>query len=571
MNGVGVSPGIAIGKALVLIEENVSFEQTSSRSPGEELECLQVSLASVRKQLEKIKEKAALELGDKAQILDAQILVTQDEELLEAVRGHIERGMTAEAALETGVEFYVKILEGLDDEYMRERAADLRDVGGRLIRHLLGIEQQDLSALTEDYIIVARDLTPSDTASMNKTRVLGIVTDIGGRTSHSAIMARSLEIPAIVGTKEGTSRIKTGDLLILDVQEGEVIIEPDFHQVDFYEKKRAEMENEKKRLLKLKNQPSISVDGHQVELAANIGTPKDCTSALHNGAEGIGLFRTEFLYLNRDNLPTEEEQFAAYKAVLEAMAPKPVVIRTLDVGGDKELSYLNLPPESNPFLGYRAIRVCLKQTDIFQTQLRALLKASAYGNLKIMFPMISSLDEVRQAKTWLEKIKAELITEGAKVSEKIEVGIMIEIPAAALISDVLAKEVDFFSIGTNDLIQYTTAVDRMNEGIAYLYTPFHPAVLRLIQMVIENGHQAGIWVGMCGEAAGDPDLIPLFLGMGLDEFSMSAISLLPARELIGRLNKAELKKKVPEILQLGTAQEVKEKLLSIGRRLECYI
>lgn len=566
MQGVGVSPGIAIGKALVLKEENVSIEQKSKRLPGEELERLQASLTSVRQKLEEIKEKASTELGDKAQILDAQILVTQDEELLGAVRGNIEGGMTAEAALETGVEFYAKILEGMDNEYMRERAADLRDVGGRLIRHLLGIEQQDLSALTEDYIIVARDLTPSDTASMNKAHVLGFVTDIGGRTSHSAIMARSLEIPAIVGTKDGTSLIKSGELLILDVEAGEVITNPDSQQVALYEKRRAAMEEEKKRLLKLKTQPSITTDGHQVELAANIGTPKDCEGALHNGAEGIGLFRTEFLYLNRDNLPTEEEQFAAYKAVLEAMSPRPVVIRTLDVGGDKELSYLNLPKESNPFLGYRAIRVCLKQTDIFRTQLRALLRASAYGKLKIMFPMISSLDEVRQAKALFEEVKAELGNVGVKVSAEIQVGIMIEIPAAAMISDVLAKEVDFFSIGTNDLIQYTTAVDRMNEGIAHLYTPFHPAVLRLIQMVIENGHRSGIWVGMCGEAAGDPALIPLFLGMGLDEFSMSAISILAARELIGRLSLEELKKRVPEILQSGTAQEVQEKVKELSRR-----
>jgi len=564
MRGVGVSPGIAIGKALVLKEKHVTIEQKSTRSQSEELERLQASLASVRQNLEEIKKKATLELGDKAQILDTQILVTQDEELLGAVRGNIGGGMTAEAALEIGIEFYAKILEGMDNEYMRERAADLRDVGGRLIRHLLGLEQQDLSALTEDCIIVARDLTPTDTANMNKPHVLGFVTDIGGRTSHSAIMARSLEIPAIVGTKDSTSRIKTGDLLILDVKKGEVIIEPDSQQVDLYEKSRAEMEKEKKRLLKIKTQPSISADGHKVELAANIGTPTDCEGALYNGAEGIGLFRTEFLYLKRDNLPTEEEQYTAYKSVLKTMAPRPVVIRTLDVGGDKELSYLNLPRESNPFLGYRAIRVCLKQTDIFRTQLRALLKASAYGNLKIMFPMISSLDEVRQAKALFEEVKLELIKEGVTVSEEIEVGIMIEIPAAALISDVLAKEVDFFSIGTNDLIQYTIAVDRMNEGIAYLYTPFHPAVLRLIKMVIENGHQAGIWVGMCGEAAGDLNLIPLLLGMGLDEFSMSAISLLPARELIRRLNQEELKKKVAEILQSGTAQEVQEKLKVLG-------
>ncbi|CAA7600107.1 phosphoenolpyruvate-protein phosphotransferase [Acididesulfobacillus acetoxydans] len=564
MLGVGVSPGIAIGKAWVVKEENLSITQQSTRTPTEEIERLNDSLVSVRRQLEQIKERAVRELGDKAQILDAQILVTQDEELLGVVREHINAGKTAEAALESGVEFYAKILEGMDNEYMRERAADLRDVGGRIIRHLLGAKQQDLSNLTEDYIIVAEDLTPSDTAGMNKTHVLGFVTDIGGRTSHTAIMARSLEIPAIVGTKEGTSRIKSGDLLILDVAEGEIIIQPDSAQVAMYEKQRTRIEAEKQRLQKLITEPSLSLDGHKVELAANIGTPKDCTGALNNGAEGIGLFRTEFLYLNRDRLPTEEEQFEAYKSVLATMAPRPVVIRTLDVGGDKEISYLNLPKESNPFLGYRAIRVCLRQTDIFRTQLRALLRASTFGNLKIMFPMISSLDEVRQTKRILEEVRAELKQEGASVSSEIEVGIMIEIPAAAMISDVLAQEVDFFSIGTNDLIQYTTAVDRMNEGIAHLYTPFHPAVLRLIQTVIENGHKSGIWVGMCGEAAGDPALIPLFLGMGLDEFSMSAISVLPARELISRLNREELKKKVPEILQAGTAQEVKEKMGALG-------
>lgn len=564
MRGVGVSPGIAIGKALVVKEEIISVTQQSTLTPAEEMERLHHSLLSVRRQLEQIKERATRELGDKAQILDAQILVTQDEELLGVVREHVNGGKTAEAALEAGVEFYAKILEGMDNEYMRERAADLRDVGGRIIRRLLGVEQQDLSGLTEDYIIVARDLTPSDTASMNKAHVLGFVTDIGGRTSHTAIMARSLEIPAIVGTKEGTSRIKNGDLLILDVAGEEVIIRPDSAQVTAYEKQRTRIEVEKQRLQKLKTEPSLSADGHKVELAANIGTPKDCAGALNNGAEGIGLFRTEFLYHNRDRLPTEEEQFEAYKSVLATMAPRPVVIRTLDVGGDKEISYLNLPKESNPFLGYRAIRVCLRQTDIFRTQLRALLRASTFGNLKIMFPMISSLDEVRQAKGILEEVKAELTQEGVSVSSEIEVGIMIEIPAAALIADVLAKEVDFFSIGTNDLIQYTTAVDRLNEGIAHLYTPFHPAVLRLIQMVIENGHKSGIWVGMCGEAAGDPALIPLFLGLGLDEFSMSAISVLPARELISRLSREELQKKVPEILQAGTAQEIKEKLGALG-------
>ena len=562
MRGIGVSPGIAIGKVLVLKEESVTIQELSTSTPAEENQRLEQSLAFVRDKLENIKKQAAEKLGEKAQILDAQILVTQDEELLTMVRSHIEGGMTAEAALQTGIEFYANMLESLDNDYMRERAADLRDVGGRIIRNLLGIEERDLANLAEDIILVAQDLTPSDTASMNKAHVLGIITDIGGRTSHTAIMARSLEIPAIVGTKEATKRIKSGDFVIFDAEDGEIIVQPSPEQIIVYEKRRTALEEEKKRLQQLKTLATISADGVRVELAANIGTPKDCEGALNNGAEGIGLYRTEFLYLDRDKLPTEEEQFQAYKVVLEAMGERPVVIRTLDVGGDKEICYMNLPAEKNPFLGYRAIRVCLRQQDIFRTQLRALLRASVFGNLKIMYPMISSVEEVRQANALLAEDKSELAQEGIEIASNLQLGIMIEIPAAAIISDILAKEVDFFSIGTNDLIQYTTAVDRMNEEIAHLYSPYHPAVLRLVQMVIENGHRAGIWVGMCGEAAGDPLLIPLLLGMGLDEFSMSAISLLPAREQISRLNVQELKKKAPEILQLATAAEVKEALKS---------
>ena len=443
---------------------------------------------------------------------------------------------------------------------MRERAVDIRDVGQRIIRHLLGVEQTDLADLTESCIVVARDLTPSDTATLDQERVLGFITDIGGRTSHTAIMARTLEIPAIVGTADGTSIIKTGDLLIFDGESGKVILQPNDEILKAYYAKQKQERERKAKLQIFKDRPTMTLDGRRVVIAANIGTPKDCEGALKHGAEGVGLFRTEFLYLNRDTLPNEDEQFQAYKAALEAMAPNQVIIRTLDVGGDKEIPYLGLAKESNPFLGYRAIRVCLRQTEIFKTQLRALLRASVFGKLGIMYPMISSLDEVRQANAILADVKAELAAEGMTVNLDIEVGIMIEIPAAAVISDILAKEVDFFSIGTNDLIQYTIAVDRLNENIASLYTPYHPGVLRLVQKVIENGHKAGIWVGMCGEAAGDLALIPLLLNMGLDEFSMSAISVLEARELIGQLNYAETQDWVTEVLSIGTAEEIKEAL-----------
>ncbi|WP_170932567.1 phosphoenolpyruvate--protein phosphotransferase [Desulfosporosinus sp. FKB] len=559
--GIGVSPGIAIGKALVLKEIPSNLPKQSYHNNEEENQRLDKCLSTVRHQLENIRVEAEAKLGDMAQILDAQILVTQDEELLTFVRGKLKEGLTAEAAVYDGVEFYANLLANMDNDYMRERAADIRDVGQRMIRHLLGLEQSNLTHLTESCIIVAHDLTPSDTATMDQERVLGFVTDIGGRTSHTAIMARTLEIPAIVGTVDGTSIIKTGDMMVFDGESGELILNPSEETLKVYSAKQKQDRENKARLQTLKEQPSMTLDGRKVIVAANIGTPKDCEGALKHGAEGVGLFRTEFLYLNRDTLPSEEEQFQAYKAALEAMAPNSVIIRTLDVGGDKEIPYLGLAKESNPFLGYRAIRVCLRQTEIFKTQLRALLRASVYGKLGIMYPMISGLAEVRQANAILAVAKAELAAEGIAVSPDVEVGIMIEIPSAAVISDILAKEVDFFSIGTNDLIQYTTAVDRLNENIASLYSPYHPGVLRLVQKVIENGHKSGIWVGMCGEAAGDTALIPLLLGMGLDEFSMSAISVLKARELIGQLNYAETQAWVPEILAMGTAEEIKEALL----------
>ncbi|KMY61702.1 phosphoenolpyruvate-protein phosphotransferase, partial [Geobacillus stearothermophilus] len=404
--------------------------------------------------------------------------------------------------------------------------------------------------------IIAEDLTPSDTAQLNRQYVKGFATDIGGRTSHSAIMARSLEIPAVVGTKTVTAEVKNGDIVIVDGLDGQVIINPSPELLAQYEQKRARYEAQKAEWAKLVHEATVTADGIHVELAANIGTPDDVKGALANGAEGIGLYRTEFLYMGRSELPTEDEQFVAYKTVLEQMNGKPVVVRTLDIGGDKELPYLQLPKEMNPFLGFRAIRLCLEMQDMFRTQLRALLRASVYGNLKIMFPMIATLDEFRQAKAILLEEKEALLRQGVAVADGIEVGMMVEIPAAAVMADQFAKEVDFFSIGTNDLIQYTMAADRMNERVAYLYQPYNPAILRLISHVIDAAHREGKWVGMCGEMAGDPIAIPILLALGLDEFSMSATSILPARAQLKQLAKEEAARIKETVLSLGTAEEV---------------
>lgn len=558
MRGVGVSPGIAIGKALVLKEETISIPQQRTQTAAEEIQHLNQSLISVRDKLEEIKARAFGDLGDKAKIIDVQILITQDEELLSYAQQCIQDGMTAEAAINAGIEFYAKMLEELDNEYMRERVADLRDVGGRIVRNLLGVDERDLANLSEDIIIVAKDLSPSDTASMNKAHVLGFITDIGGRTSHSAIMARSLEIPAIVGTKDGTRQIQTGDILIVDAVEGEIMLHPTSSQISQYERRREVQWEEKQRLQSLKSLPSILADGYRVELSANIGNPEDAKGAIANGAEGVGLYRTEFLYMGRNEFPSEEEQFAAYKAVAVMFDQnRPVVIRTLDIGGDKELPYLDMPKEMNPFLGYRAIRLCLDRTEIFKIQLRAILRASAFGNIKLMYPMISTLEELRAANQVLDAVKKDLRRENVPFNEEMEVGIMVEIPAVAVLADQFAKEVDFFSIGTNDLVQYTMAADRMNEKVAYLYQPFNPAVLRLIQGVIKAAHQEGKWVGMCGEMAGDLSAIPILLGLGLDELSMSASSILPARSLVRLLTQQEARRITKAALALGNAQEIK--------------
>ncbi|MDT3416263.1 MULTISPECIES: phosphoenolpyruvate--protein phosphotransferase [Brevibacillus] len=556
--GVAASSGVAIGKAFVLTNPHLQIETVSIEDPSSEIKRLTDALEQAKAELQEISERAEREMGpDKAAIFQAHLLVLEDPELVETVKGKIAaEKVNAESALHETAQMFIELFEQMDNEYMKERAADIRDVTKRVLSHLLGVKFAAPSDLAEEVIIVAEDLTPSDTAQLDRRYVKGFVTDIGGRTSHSAIMARSLEIPAVVGTKDVTKEAAAGVTIILDGHEGLVIIDPTPEEIETYRKKQAEYERQKSELAKLVHTATTSQDGVHVELAANIGSVQDLAGALENGAEGVGLFRTEFLYMGRDDFPSEDEQFQAYKQVLEQMGEKPVVIRTLDIGGDKHLSYMNLPQEMNPFLGFRAIRLCLEQQDLFRTQLRALLRASAYGNLKIMFPMIATLEEFRQAKAVLEEEKQALLEKGIAVSEQLEVGIMIEIPAAAMIADLFAKEVDFFSIGTNDLIQYTMAADRMNERVSYLYQPYHPAVLRLIHRVIQAAHAEGKWVGMCGEMAGDPVAIPILLGMGLDEFSMSAGSILPARYQISRLSKEAAAAYTDTILSMSTSQEV---------------
>ena len=557
--GTGASPGIALGKALVVEHKEIVIEKRTVADSDAEIAKLREAVAVSKEELTKVKEKAAVELGEEeAEIFGAHLLVLEDPELTGAAEAKIaDEKVNAEFALNEIKEMFVSMFESMDNEYMRERAADIKDVTNRVLRHILGIKVVDLSAIDEEVVLVAHDLTPSDTATMNKKMVLGFLTDIGGRTSHTAIMSRTLEIAAVVGLSDITENVKDGDFVVFNGETGEVIVNPDEETKAEYAKLKATFEEEKKALELLKGKESKTLDGRTVELAGNIGTPNDVEGLIKNDAEGVGLYRTEFLYMNSDKLPEEDTQFEAYKAVLEGMEGKPVVIRTLDIGGDKKLDYLPLDEEMNPFLGYRAIRLCLDRTDIFKTQLRALYRASVYGKLRIMFPMISSLEELLKAKEVVAEVLKELDAEGIEYAKDVEIGMMIEVPSAAVISDILAKHVDFFSIGTNDLIQYTTAVDRMNQKISYLYNQFNPAVLRLIKMVIDNAHKEGKWVGMCGEAAGDQMMIPILLGFGLDEFSMSPISILPARKLIRSVNEADVKKFANEVLNMGTAEEIK--------------
>ncbi|WP_078379739.1 phosphoenolpyruvate--protein phosphotransferase [Sutcliffiella halmapala] len=558
IQGIPASSGIAIAKAYRLENPELTVEKRTIENAEAEVGRFEKAVEISKTELEKIKDHANRELGaDKAEIFSAHILVLSDPELIKPIADKIKNeNVNAEYALDEIAGMFITMFEQMDNEYMKERAADIRDVTKRVLAHLLGVGVSNPSLISEEVIIIAEDLTPSDTAQLNRQFVKAFTTDIGGRTSHSAIMARSMEIPAVVGTKNVTETIANDTMVIVDGLDGVVIVNPSDDEIATYKEKQRKHEEQKKEWAKLVNEQSLSADGQHVELAANIGTPKDVKGVLANGGEGVGLYRTEFLYMGRTELPTEEEQYKAYKEVLERMEGKPVVVRTLDIGGDKELPYLNLPKEMNPFLGYRAIRLCLEEQEIFRTQLRALLRASSYGNLKIMFPMIATLDEFRQAKAILLEEKEELVKNGTTVNENIEIGIMVEIPSTAVLADIFAKEVDFFSIGTNDLIQYTMAADRMNERVSYLYQPYNPAILRLIDTVIQAAHKNGKWAGMCGEMAGDPIAIPILLGLGLDEFSMSATSILPARSQLRGISKEEAASYREQILAMGTAEEV---------------
>lgn len=559
--GTGASPGIALGKALVIEHSELVIEKKTIENIDKEIQKLESAVKVSKEELTKVKEKALAELGEhEAEIFEAHLLVLEDPELIGSAISKIrDEKVNADYALNEIKEIFVAMFESMDNEYMRERAADIKDVTNRVLRHILGIKVVDLAGLDEEVVLIAHDLTPSDTATMNKNMVLGFLTDIGGRTSHTAIMARTLEIAAVVGLNDITKKVKDGDYIVFNGDTGEVIVNPDEETKAKYASLKEEFEEYRKSLELLKGQASITTDGRHVELAGNIGSPNDVEGLIKNDAEGVGLYRTEFLYMDKeDSFPTEEEQYEAYKAVLEGMNNKPIVIRTLDIGGDKELPYFEMEAEMNPFLGYRAIRLCLDRKDIFKTQLRALYRASVHGKLRIMFPMISSLEELLDAKEVIKEVLKELDAENIAYSNDVEIGMMIEIPSAAVISDVLAKHVDFFSIGTNDLIQYTCAVDRMNQKISHLYNQFNPAVLRLIKMVIDNAHKEGKWVGMCGESAGDQRMIPILLGFGLDEFSMSPISILPARKLITSLSYADMQKFADEVLAMGTAKEIKE-------------
>ena len=560
MKGLGISPGISIGKAFVHKEPILTIVKNKIKDPIKEINRLEIAIKKSRVEIDNLYDITLSTIGEyEAEIFTAHRMMLEDPEFLSGVKEKIrEENVNAEWAVNEVVNFYIEMFENIEDEYLKARAVDLKDVSKRLLRTLLNIATPDLISIREKSIIIAEDLTPSDTVQMNKEMVIGIVTELGGITSHTSIMARTLEVPAIAGVKNATDIFSHGEDIIIDGDSGEIIIKPSPEELIEYEDQKRQLDEFKIKSKSMKGQETISKDGYKVELAGNIGTPKDIDNVLDNDGEGVGLFRTEFLYMDKDRLPTEEEQFQSYKIVAEKLGKRPLVIRTLDVGGDKDLPYLDLPKEMNPFLGYRAIRLSLDRVHIFKTQLRAILRASTFGNIKIMFPMISSIKEIRDAKVILEEVKAELIQENIQFDKNIEIGIMVEIPAVAIHSAAFAKEVDFFSIGTNDLIQYSLAVDRGNTEIAYLYNQFHPAVLRLIKMTIENGHKEGIWVGMCGEVAGDQKLIPLLLAMGLDEFSMSAPSILKSRFLIKQLPKDNISKMIDEIINLPTAEDVEK-------------
>ncbi len=560
ISGILASPGIAIGKALLLQEDEIVLNKNTISDDQIETEVARFFDARSKSsaQLETIKQKALETFGEeKEAIFEGHIMLLEDEELEDEILTLIKKDkMSADHAIYSVIEEQASALESLDDEYLKERATDIRDIGNRFVKNALGINIVSLSDIDEEVILVAYDLTPSETAQINLDYVLGFACDIGGRTSHTSIMARSLELPAIVGTNDITKKVQNGDTLILDAMNNKVIVNPSQAELEQAQSVKASFEDEKIELAKLKDLSAETKDGHRVEICGNIGTVKDCEGVLRNGGEGVGLYRTEFLFMDRDSLPTEEEQYKAYREVAEAMNGQSVIIRTMDIGGDKDLPYMDLPEEMNPFLGWRAIRISLDRREILRDQLRAILRASAHGKLRIMFPMIISVEEIRELKVAIEQYKQELRDEGYVFDEEIEIGVMVETPAAAAIAHHLAKEVAFFSIGTNDLTQYTLAVDRGNEMISHLYNPLSPAVLTVIKQVIDASHQAGKWTGMCGELAGDEKATLLLMGMGLDEFSMSGISIPKVKKVIRNSSYTEVKAMAEKALALPTAKEI---------------
>ena len=560
ISGIPASPGIVFGKALVLKEEKIVLDTQKIKESQIDAEIVRFyeGRSAAVEQLNSIKDRAYASLGEeKAAIFEGHLMILEDEELEEEILDYLRSNkVNAAVAANVIIDQQVAMLSEIDDEYLKERAGDIRDIGNRLIKNILGMHIVDLGEINEEAILVAYDLTPSETAQLNLDKVLGFVTDIGGRTSHTSIMARSLELPAIVGTNNVTELVNTGDFLILDALNNAVYVNPSQDEIQRLKTLQAKLAEEKAELAKLKDLPALTLDGHRVDVVANIGTIRDVEGAERNGAEGVGLYRTEFLFMDRDQLPTEEEQFIAYKEVVEAMNGNLVILRTMDIGGDKELPYLNLPKEMNPFLGWRAIRIALDRREILNAQLRAVLRASAYGRLAVMFPMIISVEEIRELKSVIEELKVELRNEGKDFDENIQIGVMVETPSAAVNAKFLAKEVDFFSIGTNDLTQYTLAVDRGNELISHLYNPMSPSVLNLIKQVIDASHAEGKWTGMCGELAGDENATILLLGMGLDEFSMSAISVPRIKKLIRNVNYQDAKLLAEKALQQPTAAEI---------------
>lgn len=556
--GIAASNGVAIAKAYLLVDPDLSFDKKTINDVTAEQARVDDALKASSEDVTLIKSKAEKNLGaSEAQVFEAHLMVLADPEMSGAIKQKIaDDKVNAEAAVKEVTDMYIGMFEAMtDNEYMLERAADIRDVTKRIMSHLLNVSLPNPALIDEEVVLVSKDLTPSDTAQLDRQFVKGILTDLGGRTAHASIMARTLEIPAVVGSDVATKEISAGDLVIVDGLTGDVIANPDDDTLATYQKKADDYLAQRAEWAKLKDEQSVSADGKEFVVGANIGSPKDMAAVLDNGSEGIGLYRTEFLYMESDHLPTEDEQFEAYKAVVEKMGDKPVTVRTMDIGGDKHLSYWQLPEEENPFLGYRAIRISLDQTEIFRTQLRALLRASAFGNLWIMFPMIATLGEFRAAKKIYIEERTKLEESGVKVGD-IKLGIMIEIPAAAMLADKFAKEVDFFSIGTNDLIGYTMAADRGNDRVAYLYQPYNPSILRLINNVIAAAHNEGKFVAMCGEMAGDPIAVPILMGMGLDEFSMSAPSVLQTRSLMKKLDTTKMAELAKQALDAETNDEV---------------